>query len=434
MIAGILEVVILSVVYYWKWDEYRSIMQYVLFMFRGKAVLIALYAVITFVVFKACDSFNFGIIKILDVTVSQCISVVIVNFITYLQTCLIANTLITPMPLVVLTLIDFVICTLCSYIATRFHRKFCRVDDVLFIYGSGLALELKKKVDRARELYMISEVVSSSVEEQVLKESIDRHKAVFINDIPAERRNDILKYCFSKGKAVYLVPKISDIIVKGTENVNSFDIPLLKVRESISPFEEVVKRGVDLIISMVLLIVLSPFIFAIAICIKVEDGGSVFYRQKRLTLNDKVFEILKFRSMVADAEKYTGAIVAEKDDPRITKVGRFLRACRLDELPQLINIFLGDMSFVGPRPERPELAADIIKDTPEFAFRTKVKGGLTGYAQVYGKYSTSNYDKLRLDLIYIENYSLLLDLKLLFMTPQILFRKEASEGVERKDR
>lgn len=229
-----------------------------------------------------------------------------------------------------------------------------------------------------------------------------------------------------------MVPKITDIIMKGTAEISAFDTPLVKVRnEGLLPLEGLVKRCFDIALSSVLLLLLSPAFLIIPLLIKAEDGGPVFYRQKRLTLNDRIFEILKFRSMVADAEKLTGAVKAEKDDPRITNVGRVLRACRLDELPQLINIFLGDMSFVGPRPERPELAADIIKDTPEFAFRTKVQGGLTGYAQVYGKYSTTNYDKLRLDLIYIENYSLLLDLKLLFMTPQILFRKEASEGVDK---
>ena len=433
--AGLIEVLLLSVVYYLIWDQYRVVANDGLFLFRGKLILMMVYAVISFMVFTACDSFNFGNLKFSDIALSQCISVLIVNFITYLQICLILTDMTTPIPMLELTGIDFIVCVVWSWIAKKTSRKYCRVDDALLIFGSAQALALKEKMDSRQELYNVTEVVSADEPEEAVCGAIDRHEALILNDVPAEMRNDILKYAFGKNKMIFMVPKITDIIMKGTAEISSFDTPLVKVRnEGLLPLEGFVKRAFDIVLSSVLLFLLSPAFLIITLLIKAEDGGPVFYRQKRLTLNDRIFEILKFRSMVADAEKLTGAVLAEKDDPRITKVGRILRACRLDELPQLINIFLGDMSFVGPRPERPELAADIIKDTPEFAFRTKVKGGLTGYAQVYGKYSTTNYDKLRLDLIYIENYSLLLDLKLLFMTPQILFRREASEGVEKKDR
>ena len=434
-IAGLIEVLLLSVVYYLIWDQYRVVANDGLFLFRGKLILMMVYAVISFMVFTACDSFNFGNLKFSDIALSQCISVLIVNFITYLQICLILTDMTTPIPMLELTGIDFIVCVVWSWIAKKISRKYCRVDDALLIFGSAQALTLKEKMDSRQELYNVTEVVSADEPEEAVCGAIDRHEALILNDVPAEMRNDILKYAFGKNKMIFMVPKITDIIMKGTTEISSFDTPLVKVRnEGLLPLEGFVKGAFDVVLSSLLLLLLSPAFLIITLLIKAEDGGPVFYRQKRLTLNDRIFEILKFRSMVADAEKLTGAVLAEKDDPRITKVGRVLRACRLDELPQLINIFLGDMSFVGPRPERPELAADIIKDTPEFAFRTKVKGGLTGYAQVYGKYSTTNYDKLRLDLIYIENYSLLLDLKLLFMTPQILFRREASEGVERKDR
>lgn len=433
-IAGLIEVLLLSVVYYLIWDQYRVVANDGLFLFRGKLILMMVYAVISFMVFTACDSFNFGNLKFSDIALSQCISVLIVNFITYLQICLILTDMTTPIPMLELTGIDFIVCVVWSWIAKKTSRKYCRVDDALLIFGSAQALALKEKMDSRQELYNVTEVVSADEPEEAVCGAIDRHEALILNDVPAEMRNDILKYAFGKNKMIFMVPKITDIIMKGTAEISSFDTPLVKVRnEGLLPLEGFVKGAFDVVLSSLLLLLLSPAFLIITLLIKAEDGGPVFYRQKRLTLNDRIFEILKFRSMVADAEKLTGAVLAEKDDPRITRVGRVLRACRLDELPQLINIFLGDMSFVGPRPERPELAADIIKDTPEFAFRTKVKGGLTGYAQVYGKYSTTNYDKLRLDLIYIENYSLLLDLKLLFMTPQILFRREASEGVEKKD-
>ena len=167
----------------------------------------------------------------------------------------------------------------------------------------------------------------------------------------------------------------------------------------------------------------------VAIAIKIQDGGDVFYKQVRLTKNEREFKIIKFRSMVMNAEKNTGVVLAKENDDRITPVGKFIRKVRFDELPQLINILNGDMSFVGPRPERPEIYDKICKNMPEFRYRLVVKAGLTGYAQVYGKYNTSLRDKLLLDLYYIENYSIIDDIKLILLTVKILFNKEATEGI-----
>ena len=171
----------------------------------------------------------------------------------------------------------------------------------------------------------------------------------------------------------------------------------------------------------------------IAIAIKLYDHGPVFYRQVRLTRGGKQFMIYKFRSMKIDAEA-NGAQLAKKDDDRITPVGKVLRNLHLDEIPQLFNVFVGDMSMVGPRPERPEIFEKYEESVPDFDFRLKVKAGLTGYAQVYGKYNTTPIDKLKLDLTYIQEYSYRLDLKLLLLTFRIVFRKESSEGVDKKQR
>ena len=152
--------------------------------------------------------------------------------------------------------------------------------------------------------------------------------------------------------------------------------------------------------------------------------------QKRLTIDGRVFEVYKFRSMIVDAEKDGVARLASKNDNRITPIGKFIRAVRLDELPQLLNILKGDMSIVGPRPERPEIAKEYEKTMPEFAYRLKVKAGLTGYAQILGKYNTTPRDKLLLDMMYIEKYSLFLDIKLMLMTIKILFMSESTEGID----
>jgi exopolysaccharide biosynthesis polyprenyl glycosylphosphotransferase len=193
--------------------------------------------------------------------------------------------------------------------------------------------------------------------------------------------------------------------------------------------QRVMKRMIDIVISGLGLVAVSPLMLLISILVKAYDKGPVFYSQERLTVNGKPFKIYKFRSMRVDSEKY-GAQLAKKHDSRITPVGNVLRNLHLDELPQLLNVFLGDMSLVGPRPERREIMEEYEKEIPEFSYRLKVKAGLTGYAQVYGKYNTTPYDKLKLDLFYVENYSLILDIKLLFMTVKIFFQKEVSEGVD----
>ncbi len=213
--------------------------------------------------------------------------------------------------------------------------------------------------------------------------------------------------------------------------MNLFDSPLLLSRNEGMTIEQLfIKRLVDIVGALIGIVIASPLFLIISVLISLTDKGPIFFKQARLTRDDKVFYIYKFRTMIQEAEKDGVARLAEEGDSRILPIGHFLRRTRLDELPQLFNILRGEMSLVGPRPERPELVEEILKDIPEFTYRTKVKAGLTGYAQIYGKYNTTAYDKLKLDLTYIRNYSFLLDLKLIFMTPKIMFMKEATEGVQ----
>ena len=221
-------------------------------------------------------------------------------------------------------------------------------------------------------------------------------------------------------------------MIRGAKNNTLFDTPLLTVKGTgLSPAQRVVKRTMDIVLCSLAMVAAAPVMLVVAAAIRLEDGGPVFYKQDRLTRGGREFQILKFRSMIVDAEKYAGAVLASGDDPRITKVGKVIRATRLDELPQLLNILKGDMSIVGPRPERKCLADEITRELPEFPYRLKVRGGLTGYAQIFGKYNTSAYDKLRLDLMYIENYSLLLDIKLIVLTLRIIFSKDSTEGIDK---
>lgn len=259
----------------------------------------------------------------------------------------------------------------------------------------------------------------------------DECNAVVLGDISVEDRGPLLKFCYGKSIRVYVIPKITDVIMLGTEELHVFDSPILLNREySLTVEQRIFKRTTDVICSLLLLVLASPIMLITAIAIKLYDGGPILYKQVRCTIHQQEFEIMKFRSMRTDAEKDGVARLAQKNDDRITPIGKFIRKCRIDELPQLINILRGDMSFIGPRPERPEIIRQYMEVMPEFAFRMKVKAGLAGFAQVYGKYNTTPYDKLKLDLTYIENYSVWMDLKLMMLTIKVLFWPDSTEGVE----
>lgn len=261
-------------------------------------------------------------------------------------------------------------------------------------------------------------------------EVMEEFDAAFLCGIHSRERNIILKHCINHKIKLFMIPRIADVMMRGSEQIHMLHLPILKTQRYKPSIEyQIIKRTMDIVVSGIATIVLSPLFLITAIAVK-SDGGPAFYKQKRLTKDGKVFEILKFRSMRVDAEKYSGAVLsAGENDPRITKVGRIIRACRLDELPQLLNILKGDMSLVGPRPERPELQKEIEKEVPEFGLRLQTKAGLTGYAQVYGKYNTTFYDKLLMDLMYISKSSILEDLTIMLATVKILTSKESTEGV-----
>ena len=289
--------------------------------------------------------------------------------------------------------------------------------------------DLVLKMDGLRYKYHVAERISCHESEEYIREKISKYDAVLLNDLPSKTKNKLLKICYEMFKRVYFVPKISDVLVKNSQELNLIDTPIFLNRNNgVNPLRRFIKRFFDLVLSALAIVILSPILIITAIAIKVEDGGPVFFRQERVTIGGKRFMILKFRSMIVDAEKDGRPHPAGEKDDRITRVGHFIRAVRIDELPQLINILKGEMSIVGPRPERWEHVEKYTKDIPEFPFRLHMKGGLTGYAQVYGKYNTTALDKLKLDLLYITNYSILLDVQIIFETIKILVHKDSTEG------
>ena len=432
-LESVLQVLLFTVLYYVMW---LLCYQDVTFPYlgRGKYVLMGIYAVMVSILFHYSDGFNYGHSKLSDITVSQCISIFLVNFVNYWQLSLISNVMIAVLPMLMLTVIDALVCVACCFVYNNIYHKYHTPRDMMMVYGTDSALELEEKMAMRGDKYQITEVISVEEGFEVICEKAKKHQAVLLNDVPAQIRNDILKFCYTNAIRLYTTPKLSDIIISGAEKITTFDTPLVLVKGTGLTFEQrILKRTMDVALCSIAMIAAAPIMLIVAVAIKLEDGGPVFFKQERVTIDGKRFDILKFRSMIVDAEKFGEVIPATDKDPRITKVGNVIRATRIDELPQIINILKGEMSIVGPRPERVEHVEKYQAAIPEFVYRTKVKGGLTGYAQIYGKYNTTPYDKLRLDLTYIEEYSILLDIKLILMTLQIMLRKESTEGFKTKN-
>lgn len=397
---------------------------------RGHWVVIILYIVLLYFFSRVYGGFKIGYLRLSDVIFSQILSMVLVNLITYAQICLIGRSIMNFIPILFIISVDIGVICIWACISKLVYLKLYPPHKIIMVYGDRESTSLIQKMGSRKDKYDIQESIHISEGEDVIMEKILGYEAVIICDVPAQIRNNILKFCFKYSIRVYVTPKLSDIIILGSDNIHLFDSPLLLSRNYGLNLEQAfAKRALDLVVSLLLLIITLPFMLIAAICIKAYDRGPIFYKQERLTLNGKKFMIIKFRSMRMDSEKH-GARLAMKNDDRVTPIGKILRNIHFDELPQIFNIIKGDMSIVGPRPERPIIAEQYEKDIPEFSFRLKVKAGLTGYAQVYGKYNTTPYDKLKLDLMYVENYSIWLDFKLLMMTFKILFKKDNTEGVE----
>ena len=428
-IESVIELAIMAVAYYFVWKYMIFDREYFFpFLGRGKYVLMGIYFILMLVIIHLCEGFKYGILKIADVLFSQWIAIFIVNAVTYLQLCLMANIMIPVKPMLLLTVGDFLLSGISVYIFFAIYELHSKASKLLMVYGNKESVGLKLKMDTRADSYNIKNIVSIDEGIDKICQMLADYDGIVISDVSAEQRNDLLKYCYMHEIETYITPKISDVIISGGEGIHQFDTPLVMINTTgLTPEQEIVKRIFDVILCVIAAVVLSPLMLIVALAIKLEDHGPVFYKQARVTKDGKVFDILKFRSMVEDAEQRP----ATDDDDRITKVGHVIRATRIDELPQIFNIIKGDMSIVGPRPERTEHVEKYTAAIPEFEFRNKVKGGLTGYAQIYGKYNTSAYDKIKLDLMYIENYSFLLDLKLILMTIRIVFKKESTEGFDK---
>lgn len=398
---------------------------------KGNWLVIAIFFVIYVIYGRIYEGFLVSLYRISEMVYSQGLAALFSDFVMYCVTWLLMRRLPSIWPLALAFVVQIFLSAIWTVAAHRWYFAVFKPLPTAIIYDQRRGMEdligeygLNKKF----------KIEKTATVEDCLSRDLDilsGIKVAFLCGVHSHDRNTILKYCIASGIQVYMLPRIGDVLMSSAKPMHLFHLPILRVtRYNPSPEFLFLKRLFDIVISGAALLVFSPVMLVVAIAIKLTDGGPVFYKQCRLTKNGKPFMVHKFRSMRVDAESDGVARLSTGDkDDRITPVGRFIRKVRLDELPQLIDILKGDMSVVGPRPERPEIAAEYMEELPEFSLRLQAKAGLTGYAQVYGKYNTTPYDKLQMDLMYIAQPSILEDLRIIFATIKILFLPESTEGI-----
>ncbi len=423
-----------SLIFAYAWLRFYNQLILVTFAGKGNVMMLFFYAAFLILFLHVFEGLKFGIHKTISMVISQVLAVITTNFTIYLQIVLMAKRFVTFIPMFYATIVSLISAVFLTVGSDFVFRKCFPPRRILLIYDAYEPSIFIKKLASRKDKYFVERVVNISVGIPTLEKLIRSAQGVIIYDVHSSTRNKLLKLCFKHDVRAYTTTKVSDVLIRSAERLHVFDTPLLVYSNNNLSFRQrFVKRSMDIIISLLLLSVLSPLFFVCALAIKLYDGGPVFFRQKRTTINGKIFNIHKFRSMVVDAEKDKKPCPATDNDPRITPIGRIIRFCRMDELPQLIDVLVGNMSLVGPRPERDEYTEKYTKAVPEFEYRLKVRAGLTGYAQLYGKYNTSPYDKLQLDLIYIQNYSFLLDIQIMLMTLKVIFLPESTEGFSIKE-
>ena len=397
---------------------------------RGNWLIIFIFFLLYLFLGITYDAFLISYYRISEMIYSQALSALASDFVLYILCILLSKTLPRLWPLLLTYVAQIGIAAVWSLVSHRWYFRHFKAKKTFIVW------DMRRGLTNLIESYGLNQkfqvVGNCSAKECVENLSVlDGMRVVFLTGVHSHDRNTIIKYCVEKNITIFVVPRIGDVMMSGAKKMHLFHLPMLRLtRYNPSPEFLFFKRLFDIVLSLVALIIFSPAMLLIAILIKKEDGGPVFYRQIRLTKNGKEFAMLKFRSMCVNAEKDGKARLSTgENDSRITRIGRKIRSVRMDELPQFINILKGDMSFVGPRPERPQIAQEYEKELPEFRLRLQAKCGLTGYAQVYGKYNTTPYDKLQMDLMYIASPSLAQDFMILIATIKILFMKESTEGV-----
>ncbi len=429
-IAKAVNIILMTLPFMICWIGYYADQIAVPYYRMGNWVVVGLFVVLYVIFARVYDGFLVSLNRISEMIYSQGLAVLISDGILFVVIWLLSRNFPNLLPGLAALVGQLLLAALWSTVAHKWYYASFPPKKSAIIYGRRHGMETLIREYGLEKKFHIQMTASAEdcVEDLSVLLGID---TVFVSGVSSHNRNVIVKYCVANNIDAYVLPRIGDIIMSGAKKMHMFHLPMLRVeRCNLHPEQIFVKRLFDIVVSTAILLATSLIMIVTAIAIKATDGGPVFYKQTRLTKDGKEFKVLKFRSMRVDAEKDGVARLSTgSKDNRITPIGRFIRKMRIDELPQLLNILGGSMSIVGPRPERPEIAAQYEQELPEFRLRLQVKAGLTGYAQVYGKYNTTPYDKLQMDLMYIANPCFLEDLRIIFATIKILFVPESTDGI-----
>lgn len=428
----LLNIILVTVVFAAGWELYYNNVITLSYQIKGNRAVELLFLALYVVFAKVYDAFAVNIQRRMEQAISQALSALFADGLMYIVICLLYEWFAPVWPLMLVFAGQTLVILVLVLVVNRWYNSARPpLRAVLLHDGSSNAWHLQREMSRDKGLALIREMKLVDCVDEGLS-LLEDAEVVFICAEQSVERDAVINYCIARKLKFFVAPSINDMFINAARDVHMFHMPLLQMHMSEPSLTYLVlKRGMDIVLSLLALLLLWPFMLMIALSVKLYDGGPALYKQVRLTKDGEQFELLKFRSMRVDAEADGVARLStgERDD-RITPVGRVLRTMRLDELPQLLCILKGDMSIVGPRPERPEIAAKYAEFLPEFRLRLQAKAGLTGYAQVYGKYNSTPQEKLQMDLIYISNPSIIEDLKLILTTIRVLFIKESTEGVE----
>ena len=432
--SALVTVFLMTVPFGLAWFQVYADQMYKPFYFKGNFYVVLLFIPVYYVFGRMYDAFQMAYHEKTALFYAQTLSCFFADLFIFIVIVFLYRRMPPVIPMLEVFIVQLVFSFVWITISLKWYYTAHGRQRSIIIWGSKSGLKYTLDTQMMNRYFHVTDQLNYRTIEDNLEEALSGIdiQTVFLLDMHSHERNIVLKYCFAHSIRAMVIPSIGDLIMSGADQIQMFSLPVLQVKEYYAKIEYVLfKRFFDIVLSAMALVVLSPLLLVVALIIKLTDGGTVFYRQIRLTKDRKEFVILKFRSMCMDAEKDGIARLSTgSNDDRITPIGRFIRKYRIDELPQLINIFKGDMSIVGPRPERPEIAALYEKELPEFALRLRAKAGLTGFAQVYGKYNTSPYYKLLLDLMYIAKPSIFMDLRIIFATMRILFTpEESTEGI-----
>ena len=429
-IAKLINMLLMTTPFAVAWYKCYADKLWVAFAMRGHWLVIALFFMLYLIIGRVYQGLKMSYNSVGEMVYSQMLACFETDVIMYIVAFLLIRYIPPALPMVLVFAVQAIAATAWSIVAQNWYFTTFPAKETIIISDEPQVIsDLIDKYKLDRKYKVIGSITVKECVDNIERLALAR--VVFLVGIHSHERNIITKYCLMNNIQAFLVPRVGDLILAGAKNSHMFHMLMLKVERSNPLIEYVItKRIMDIALSLIALILFSPIMLITAITIWIEDQGHVIYRQTRLTKNGKEFEMLKFRSMHADAEEDGIARLSSgEDDDRVTHVGKIIRRYRIDELPQLINILKGELSIVGPRAERPSLAQEFEQELPEFSLRLQVKAGLTGYAQVYGKYNTTPYDKLLMDLMYISNPSILEDLRIIFATIKIIFQAESTEGV-----